>query len=101
MLLRPEQLPSQERATLLQLQRLPSGDKQLLWQLLLHTNKDHVCTIKQITPGITRLEDAGLISRNTAYQNRGTYSYYVLRNAPHLMKKLHASAQKKGGLSDA
>ncbi|MFC4735390.1 hypothetical protein ACFO4L_02220 [Bacillus daqingensis] len=92
MKLTEEQLPESERPVWRKLQQLERREKQILWRLIQHSSKDHLCIVQNVTPAVNELEEQGLIQRNPAYQSRNGTSYYVLRRTPHLMKKLQTAA---------
>lgn len=93
-----EDLPVQEQPVYTLITKLPLEQKQTLWRLIQHANKDHICVVPYFTASIASLEQKELISRNYSYRGKGM-SYYILRNAPHLMKKLQAFADKPHPLS--
>ncbi|NJP38933.1 hypothetical protein [Alkalicoccus luteus] len=92
MKLTEEQLPEKERPVWRKLQQLENREKQTLWLLIQHSSKDHLCIVQHITPAVQALEQHGLIQANPAYQGKTGISFYVLRNTPHLMKKLQSAA---------
>ncbi|TVP83845.1 MAG: hypothetical protein EA344_08345 [Alkalicoccus sp.] len=92
MKLSSEDLPREEQVLWKALRSLPFPEKKTLWRLIQLSNKDHLCFTNVRTSAMLRLEEKGLIIKNSVYQGREGYSYYIMRNAPHLMKKLQAEA---------
>jgi hypothetical protein len=90
--LSPEDLPREEQEVWKTLRSLPLSEKKTLWRLIQLSNKDHLCCTYIRTSAMLRLEEKGLIIKNSVYRGREGYSYYIMRNAPHLMKKLQAAA---------
>ncbi|SDN21298.1 hypothetical protein [Alkalicoccus daliensis] len=91
-------LPVSEQAVYTALKELPLEEKKTLWRLLQYTNKDHICLIPFPTANVAALNAKNIIVENPNYRGSGK-SYYVLRNAPHLMKKLQAFAGRPNPLS--
>gem|GEM_PF-5667227 len=95
MKLSSEDLPREEQVVWRTLRSLPFSEKKTLWRLIQLSNKDHLCFTALQTASMLRLEEKGLIIKNSVYRGREGYSYYIMRNAPHLMKKLQAAAASR------
>lgn len=98
MKLSSEDLPFAEQEIWDHLRSLPSEEKKTLWRLIQHANKDHLCLIPYITGKVLSLEHKQIITKNRSYRGKDGASYYILRSAPHLMKKLQAYADKPSPL---
>jgi hypothetical protein len=93
-----EDLPASERIIWEKIRTLPEREKKTLWQMIKHTNKDHLCLVQIVTTHAASLEKKGLLVKNKAYRGNQGQSYYVLRTAPHLMKKLQGYANRPSPL---
>ncbi|WP_147805299.1 hypothetical protein [Alkalicoccus halolimnae] len=98
MKLTAEDLPASERKIWEKVRTLPEHEKKTLWQMIKHTNKDHLCLVQVVTTHAASLEEKGLLVKNNAYRGKKGQSYYVLRTAPHLMKKLQGYANRPSPL---
>lgn len=98
MKLSSEDLPKAEQNIWERIRMLPAGEKKTLWRLIQHANKDHICLVPLLTENVLSLEQKQVIIRNRTYRGKGGASYYILRSAPHLMKKLQAYADKPSPL---
>jgi hypothetical protein len=87
-------LPVNEQETFYYLKNLPKNEKQTLWILIRKSNKDHICVIEHITPAIRSLIAKKLISVNKSFRHSSKTSLFILRQTPHLMKKLQELGQE-------
>ncbi|MBU9714941.1 hypothetical protein [Evansella tamaricis] len=89
-----EKLPAEEQKVYAMMEHLHVFEKKALWNLIQRSNKDHVSMCPKINNEIRSLEQRGLIAINP-YYNGPEYSFFVLQNAPYLMRKLRLYSPKE------
>lgn len=97
MKLEADGLPEDEIRVYHVMKGLKKAEKLVLWELIQQSNKDHISLYPEVSREIRRLEARGLISLNSHYDG-SEYSFFVLRNAPYLMKKLRSMSYRSSGI---
>lgn len=88
------ELPEKEQIIYTQLQNLSKSEKRVLWNMIKNITKDGI-VVYPVENEITKLlQMKKIIYKNTIYEGKG-YSFRVLPDAPHLLRRLNKFYSRK------